>query len=103
MDLILAIMPAVQGLIEFAEETTTTSTAIQADAMAALAAGIAIGLGALGSGLGMGIAAGHAVEAGARQPEIFGKIQTLLLTAIVFIESVCIYALVVALLLIFTV
>ncbi len=72
-------------------------------AMAALGAGVAIGFGALGSGLGMGIAAGHALEAGARQPEIFGKIQTLLLTAIVFIESICIYALVVALLLIFTV
>ena len=66
-------------------------------------AGLAIGLGALGSALGMGNAAGHALEAGARQPEIFGKIQTLLLTAIVFIESVCIYALVVALLLIFVV
>lgn len=71
--------------------------------MASLGAGIAIGLAALGTGLGMGIAAAHALEAGARQPEIFGKIQTLLLTAIVFIESICIYALVVALLLIFTV
>ena len=58
---------------------------------------------ALGCGLGMGIAAGHALEAGARQPEIFGKLQALLLTAIVFIESLGIYALVVALLLIFTV
>lgn len=69
---------------------------------AGLGAGIAIGLGALGGALGMGIAAGKAVEAGARQPEIFSKIQTLLLTAIVFIESVAIYALVTALLLIFT-
>jgi F-type H+-transporting ATPase subunit c len=71
--------------------------------MAALGAGIAIGLGALGAGIGMGLAASHALEAGARQPEIFGKIQTLLLTAIVFIESIAIYALVVSLLLIFTV
>ena len=71
--------------------------------MAALGAGLAIGLGALGSALAMGIAAGKALEAGARQPEIFGKLQALLLTAIVFIESVCIYSLVVALLLIFTV
>ena len=63
---------------------------------AGLGAGIAIGLGALGGAIGMGLAAG------ARQPEIFSKIQTLLLTAIVFIESVAIYALVTALLLIFT-
>ena len=79
------------------------TTVIEAKGMAALSAGLAIGLGAAGSGVGMGVAAGKALEAGARQPEIFGRIQTLLLTAIVFIESVCIYALVVALLLIFTV
>ncbi|MBO4242627.1 MAG: ATP synthase F0 subunit C [Clostridiales bacterium] len=79
------------------------ATAASPKALAALGAGLAIGLGALGCGLGMGIAAGHALEAGARQPEIFGKLQALLLTAIVFIESLGIYALVVALLLIFTV
>lgn len=90
MDFLMNIMPAM-------------AAAADAKALAALGAGIAIGLGALGSAIGMGIAAGHALEAGSRQPEIFGKIQTLLLTAIVFIESVCIYALVVALLLIFTV
>ena len=78
------------------------ATTVESKGLAALAAGLAIGIGACGAGLGMGIAAGKAVEAGARQPEIFGKIQALLLTAIVFIESVCIYALVVALLLIFT-
>ncbi len=76
---------------------------IEPRAMAVLGAGIAIGLGALGSSLAMGNAAGKALDAGARQPEIFSKLQTLLLTAIVFIESVCIYSLVVALLLIFTV
>lgn len=79
------------------------AAAVEAKAFAAIGAGLAIGLGALGVGLGMGNAVSHALEAGARQPEIFGKIQTLLLTAIVFLESLCIYALVVALLLIFTV
>ena len=98
---ILSNLPqAVSTLISFAGET---AQGIDPKAMAALAAGIAIGLGALGPGLGMGIATAHAVDAGARQPEVFGKIQTLLLTAIVFIESIAIYALVVALLLIFTV
>lgn len=76
---------------------------MNARAMASLAAGLAIGLGALGATLGMGIAAGKALEAGSRQPEIFSKIQSLLLISIVFIESIAIYALVVALLLIFTV
>ncbi len=79
------------------------AAAADAKGLAAMAAGIAIGIAACGTGLGMGIAAGKAVDAGARQPEIFGKIQALLLTAIVFIESLGIYALVVALLLIFAV
>ena len=88
--------------------TFLPALALAADAadprgMAALAAGLAIGIAACGTGIGMGIAAGKALDAGARQPEIFGKIQALLLTAIVFIESLGIYALVVALLLIFTV
>lgn len=77
------------------------AAAMDPKTFAGLGAGLAIGLGACGAGIGMGIAAGKALEAGARQPEIFGKIQTLLLTAIVFIESVAIYAMVVALLLIF--
>lgn len=90
-------------LINFAGVLLETSTAIEPRALAVLAAGLAIGLGAMGAALGMGNAAAHAFDAGARQPEIFSKIQTLLLIAIVFIESLCIYALVVALLLIFTV
>lgn len=76
---------------------------VSAKTFAVLGAGISIGLAALGCGLGMGIVAGHAVEAGARQPEILSRLQTLMIMAIVFIESVCIYALVVSLLLIFVV
>lgn len=75
---------------------------IDAKGLAGLGAGLAIGLGACGAAIGMGIASGRALEAAARQPEIFGKLQTLLLTAIVFMESVAIYALVISLLLIFT-
>lgn len=89
--------------MNYANELIPVLLSIEPKATAVLGAGIAIGLGALGSSIAMGIAAGKALDAGARQPEIFGKLQTLLLTAIVFIESVCIYSLVVALLLIFTV
>ncbi len=67
----------------------------------ALGAGLAIGIAALGAALGIGIATAKAVDASARQPEIAGKIQTILLTAIVFIEATAIYALVVSLLLLF--
>lgn len=67
----------------------------------AIGAALAIGLAAGCAAIGIGIASGKAFEASARQPEIAGKIQTLLFTAIVFIEATAIYALVVSLLLIF--
>lgn len=67
----------------------------------ALGAGLAIGLGALGAALSIGLATGKALDATARQPEMSGKIQTVLITSIVFIEATAIYALVVSLLLIF--
>ncbi|NJP40057.1 ATP synthase F0 subunit C [Oscillospiraceae bacterium HV4-5-C5C] len=67
----------------------------------ALGAGLAIGIAAGLGGLGIGVASSRAFDATARQPEIAGKIQSLLFIAIVFIESTTIYALVVSLLLMF--
>ena len=77
--------------------------AIDAKGLAGLGAGLAIGLGALGTTLGIGNAAGRALEGASRQPEMYSKLQTLLMISIVFRESVAIYSLVVSLLLIFTV
>lgn len=79
-----------------------TTSIIDPKGLAGIGAGLAIGIAACGVGIGMGIAAGKALESAARQPEIYGKLQTMLLTSIVFMESVAIYALVVSLLLIFT-
>jgi F-type H+-transporting ATPase subunit c len=62
-----------------------------------IAMALAIGLGALGPGLGIGILASKAMEAVGRNPEASGKIQTLMILAIVFTEAIAIYALVVAL------
>ena len=67
----------------------------------AIGAALAIGLAASAAAIGIGMASSKAFEATARQPEIAGKIQTVLMTAIVFIEATAIYALVVSLLLIF--
>lgn len=67
----------------------------------AIGAAIAIGIAACGAAIGIGIASAKAFESTARQPEMAGKIQQLLFTAIVFIEATAIYALVVSLLLIF--
>ena len=67
----------------------------------ALGAALAIAFAAGAAAIGIGMASGKAFEASARQPEISGKIQAMLMTAIVFIEATAIYALVVSLLLIF--
>ncbi len=69
--------------------------------MTVLAAGLAIGLGAIGSGIGMGTAIGGACEGTSRNPEAGGRILTTMIIGLAMIESLTIYALVVALLLLF--
>jgi F-type H+-transporting ATPase subunit c len=64
-----------------------------------LAAGLAIGIAALGTGIGIGILAGKSVEAAARQPEAIPQIQKLMILGIAFIEALCLYALLVAIML----
>lgn len=66
----------------------------------ALGAGIAA-IGCLGAGIGIGNATASAVEAIARQPEMSGKIMTTLILGCALAESTAIYALVVALLVLF--
>lgn len=68
-----------------------------------LAAGLAIGLGAIGPGIGIGILALGALQAIGRNPEAGGQIQTNMFIGIAFAEAVAIYALVVALILLFVV
>ncbi len=66
-----------------------------------LAAALAIGLGAIGPGIGIGLIAGPALNAMGRNPEAAGIIRTNMILAIVFAEAVSIYALVVALIILF--
>ncbi|MCF7820136.1 MAG: ATP synthase F0 subunit C [Candidatus Pacebacteria bacterium] len=66
-----------------------------------LAAGLAIGLGALGPGIGEGIAASKALESIGRNPEASGKVAPLMFVAMAITESTAIYALVVALIILF--
>jgi len=70
-------------------------------AASVVGAGLSVGLAAIGSGVGQGTAAGYAVEGIARQPEAEGKIRGALLLSFAFIESLTIYGLVVALVLLF--
>ena len=64
--------------------------------MIGLGAGIAIGLAALGGGYGQGAAASAAYESIARNPQAAGKINTPFFVGMSLIESLVIYALVIA-------
>lgn len=66
-----------------------------------IAAGIGMGLGALGTGIGQGHAIRGAVEGIARNPGAMGKIMTTMLVGLAMIESLAIYALVIALILLY--
>jgi F-type H+-transporting ATPase subunit c len=66
-----------------------------------LAAGLAIGLGAFGPGIGIGLVGLGALQALGRNPEARGPILTNMILAIAMAEAVAIYALVIAIVLIF--
>ncbi len=68
-----------------------------------LAAGLAIGLGAIGPGVGIGLLVNGALQSIGRNPEAQGPIQINMFIGIAFTEALTIYALVVALILLFVV
>jgi F-type H+-transporting ATPase subunit c len=65
------------------------------------AAGFGIAIAAFGCGIGQGMGLKSAVEGIARNPESSGKVTVTMLIGLAMIESLCIYALVVALILIY--
>lgn len=81
---------------EAAEEEADDSTGSKA-----LAAALVVGLAAAAGALGMGIAVGKSSESMARQPEVAGKINSSMMLGLVFIETAIIYALIIAILIIF--
>ena len=81
-------------------ELLIAAAGLLATGVALIGAGIAA-LTGLGAGIGMGIATGKAVEATARQPEAVGKIRTMLLLGLAFVETTAIYGLLVGILILF--
>jgi F-type H+-transporting ATPase subunit c len=68
-----------------------------------IGAGIAIGLGVAGPGIGIGILGAGAMGAIGRNPEAAGSVTTNMILAIAFAEALGIYALIVAVILLFVV
>ncbi len=67
----------------------------------AIAAAICVGLASAAAAIGMGIAIAKSAEGISRQPEATGNIRTSLMLGLVFIETAIIYALIIAILIIF--
>ncbi len=95
------LTPAVTAEASETETTETVAAASDPIGDKAMAAGIAIGLAAAGGAVAMGIAIGKAEESIARQPEVKGDVRTTLMLGLVFIETAIIYALIVAILVVF--
>jgi F-type H+-transporting ATPase subunit c len=66
---------------------------IMTGTMAAIGAGLAV----IGAGLGIGRIGGSAMDAIARQPEAYPKIQIAMIIAAALVESAALFAIVVAL------
>lgn len=66
----------------------------------AIGAGLAM-VGAFGPGIGIGLLAQGAMQSIGRNPDAAGLVQTNMILAIVFTEAIAIYALVVALVILF--
>lgn len=61
--------------------------------LAHLAAGIGAGIALIGVGVGIGKLAASALEAASRQPEVIGKLQTMMIIAAALIEGAAFFAL----------
>jgi len=85
----------------FAADGDARSSAVQFFLYSAIAASLAIAIAAHGCGIGQGMAVRGSVEGIARNPEASGKVTVTMLIGLAMIESLSIYALVVALILIY--
>lgn len=97
----LCMMPAKAYAAEAGGEAAIEEQTSSVIGDKALAAGIAIGLAAAAGAIGMGIAIAKSSEGISRQPEAEGQIRTTLMLGLVFIETAIIYALIIAILIIF--
>lgn len=108
LTLAVAIPVFAAGETETAAVTEETVVSAQSEAAEdgslgdkAMAAAIVVGLAAAAGAIGMGWAIAKSVEGISRQPEAEGKIRTTLMLGLVFVETAIIYALVIAILIIF--
>ena len=66
-----------------------------------IATALAVGLGMIGPGIGIGLIGSKAVEAIGRNPEAESNIRNMMIFGIVFAEAIALYALLIALIILF--
>ena len=86
---------------EAAAVEETAETVDNTKGTKALSAALVVGLAAATGAVAMGFAIAKSVEGISRQPEAESKIRTALMLGLVFIETAIIYALIIAVLIIF--
>ncbi len=97
----LLAAPALAAEEEAPAETQSETGESKVLSTKAIAAAIVVGLVGTGGAIAMGMAISHSTESMARQPEASGKINSAMMLGLVFIETAIIYALIVAILIIF--
>ncbi len=89
------------GIATVATQEMEAAESADSTGSKAIAAAIAIGAAGAAGAIAMGIAIAKSSEGISRQPEAAEKIRTSLMLGLVFIETAIIYALIVAILIIF--
>ncbi len=84
-----------------AQATETAAEDASSTRTKAIAAAVLVGLVATAGAVGMAVSIGKSTDSMARQPEAAGKINSAMMLGLVFIETAIIYALIVAILIIF--
>jgi len=92
---ILSVLPVAAALLAVASPALAQEAA-SAASHANTGAGIAMGFAVLGGGIGQGLAARGMLESVSRNPQAASKLNAPFYVGLAFIESLCLFALVVA-------
>ena len=100
----MVAVPAFASEVEAADEAVMAveeSAGEKVISSKAIAAAVVVGIACAAGAVGMAWAIVKSVDGISRQPEAEGKIRTTMMLGLIFVETVIIYALVVAILIIF--
>jgi len=96
----LAILAMASPVWASAEAAALGAATQWSEAAKVIAGALVLGWGAFGSAIGISRFGAASLEGMTRQPELQGKIFTVMLIGMAFIEALCLYCLVIALILV---